>query len=165
MGARILASFTLDWEQLIVDLIRVGIAFALAFPIGWERSRSARRLGLRTFPLVAIASCGYVLVAKHAPDASADSIARVLQGLLAGIGFIGGGAILKEQGTVSGLATAASLWNTGAMGAAVGYDRAEIAVVLSLINFVLLRVLTPIAVRSPAADDGATSALPRDRTG
>lgn len=137
-------SFTFDIEMAVVDLVRVLIAFLLAFPIAWERGKSARNIGLRTFPIVAIASCGFFLVAKHAPDASAETLARVIQGIMTGIGFIGGGAILKQGGNVKGLATAASIWNTGAIGLAVAYEREEIAVVLSLINFVLLRLLSPI---------------------
>lgn len=150
-------AFDWNWEQVGLDMLRVGIAFVLAFPIGWERSQTARRLGMRTFPIVAVASCGYMLIAVRAPDASAESISRVLQGVLAGIGFIGGGAILKNNGSIYGLATAASLWNTAAVGAAVAYQREEIAVVLSLINFVLLRVLTPVV-----ATDTYGDSLPND---
>ena len=59
----------------------------------------------------------------------------MLQGLITGIGFIGGGAILKSSGT----ATAASIWNTGLIGMAVAFGRFEIAIFMSLINFVTLR--------------------------
>jgi putative Mg2+ transporter-C (MgtC) family protein len=58
---------------------------------------------------------------------------------MTGIGFIGGGSILKQGGSVSGTATAASIWNTGAIGAAVAWGRYEIAIALSAVNFVLLR--------------------------
>ena len=68
----------------------------------------------------------------------------MIQGLIGGIGFIGGGAILKEGTNVRGLATAASIWATGAIGAAVAFEREEIALVLSLIMFASLRMLTPI---------------------
>jgi putative Mg2+ transporter-C (MgtC) family protein len=139
------SSFTWDWALVADNLLWVALAFVLAFPLGWERTHSARHLGLRTFPLVSVASCGYVLVARHAPGADAETISRVLQGLLAGIGFIGGGAILKDKASVYGIATAASIWNTGAIGAAVAYGRPEIAFVLSLINFALLRLLTPVS--------------------
>jgi putative Mg2+ transporter-C (MgtC) family protein len=62
---------------------------------------------------------------------------------ITGIGFIGGGAILKDRGNVQGIATAASIWNTGAIGAAVAYGRYEIALVLSVINFATLRFMNP----------------------
>ena len=138
-------TFTFDWRLVVVDLIRMLIAFALAFPLAWERGKSARNLGLRTFPIVAVASCGYVLVGERLANAEPETLARVLQGLLSGIGFIGGGAILKEGGNVRGLATAASIWSTGAIGAAVALRREEVAVVLSVVNFALLRLLTPLA--------------------
>ena len=137
-------AFSFDWKLALIDLLRVGIAFALAVPIGWERHESKRNLGLRTFPIVAMAACGFMLIAKNVPGANAETQARLIQGLIGGIGFIGGGAILKEGTNVRGLATAASIWATGAIGAAVAFEREEIAVALSLIMFVSLRMLTPI---------------------
>jgi putative Mg2+ transporter-C (MgtC) family protein len=70
---------------------------------------------------------------------STDAEARVLQGIITGIGFIGGGAILKTKSTVRGTATAASLWNTGLIGMAVAFGRYEIAILMSIINFLTLR--------------------------
>jgi putative Mg2+ transporter-C (MgtC) family protein len=70
-----------------------------------------------------------------------EALSRVLYGLMTGIGFIGGGAILKDGGNVSGTATAASIWNTGAVGAAVAFQRFEIAIALALVNFLILRFL------------------------
>ena len=66
--------FTFNGERVLIELLRVAVAFVLALPIGWERSQASRRLGLRTFPIVAIASCGYMLVTKQMPDATPDSI-------------------------------------------------------------------------------------------
>ena len=67
----------------------------------------------------------------------------MLQGLITGIGFIGGGAILRDGRTVMGTATAASLWNTGVIGAAVGFALYDIGIVLSLLNLATLRLLAP----------------------
>jgi putative Mg2+ transporter-C (MgtC) family protein len=145
-------SFSFNWKEALIDFLRVGLAFILAVPIGWERHQSVRSLGLRTFPIVAIGACGFMLIAKNAPGADAETHARLLAGLLSGIGFIGGGAILKEGLSVRGLATAASIWTTGAIGAAVAFEREEIAVVLSVITFLTLRLLTPV-VDSDAYDD------------
>ncbi|MDQ3749120.1 MAG: MgtC/SapB family protein [Acidobacteriota bacterium] len=149
----LIEAFSFDWKQTLVDFLRVAIAFGLAIPIGWERHKSERNLGLRTFPIVAIGACGFMLIAKNVPGANAETQARLLQGLIGGIGFIGGGAILKEGTNVRGLATAASIWATGAIGAAVAFEREEIAVVLSLIMFVTLRLLTPV-VENGDDDDG-----------
>jgi putative Mg2+ transporter-C (MgtC) family protein len=76
---------------------------------------------------------------------STDAEARVIQGLMTGMGFIGGGAILKHGGSVKGTATAASLWATGAIGLAVASHRLEIALVISAMTFFTLRFLKPIA--------------------
>jgi putative Mg2+ transporter-C (MgtC) family protein len=134
-----------DWNQFLTYLLQIAVSYLLALPIAWERQRSSRTLGLRTFPLVAVASCGYILVAMAVLGTHADAQSRVIQGLMAGIGFIGGGAILKEGANVLGMATATSVWVVGAMGMAVGYGRYEIAVLLTLVDFLTLRLLTPVA--------------------
>ena len=136
--------FSFDWQIAGSNLLRMLIAFVLAFPLAWERVQSERNLGLRTFPIVAVASCGYMLIALQMPNTTPETTMRALQGLLGGIGFIGGGAILKSGGSVRGLATAASLWSTGGIGAAVAFRREEIAVVLAIANFALLRWLEPL---------------------
>src|SRR4051812_38457477 len=95
------------------DLGKLLFAYLVALPVGWYRETEAHSIGVRTFPLVAMASCGYVLLATQPGHYSVDAQSRVLQGLVTGIGFIGGGAILKSQHSVHGTATAASIWNTG----------------------------------------------------
>jgi putative Mg2+ transporter-C (MgtC) family protein len=144
--------FQFDWGQLGGDLLKLGIVFIITLPIAWEREQSTRIMGLRTFPLVAVASCGYVLIAISVIGASADAQSRIIQGLMSGIGFIGGGAILKEGANVRGTATAASVWTTGAIGAAIAYSRYEIAILLSAVTFLTLRVLTPLERRTGKSD-------------
>lgn len=133
-----MAPLHIDWRETLVILGKIVLAYVLTLPIGWEREREAHSVGVRTFPIVAMASCGYLLIVGSM-DTAAQS--RVLQGLIAGIGFVGGGAILKEGTTVRGTATAASIWNTGVLGAAVATGHYEIAIVLSALNFLTLRVL------------------------
>lgn len=127
----------IDWQQILFHLVHMILAYVLAVPIAWDRERRSRGAGLRTFPLVAVGSCGYVLIGLQVLEGSM-SHERILYGLMTGIGFIGGGAILKEKGSVTGTATAASIWITGAVGAAVAWQRYEIAVLLSLLNFLTL---------------------------
>jgi putative Mg2+ transporter-C (MgtC) family protein len=146
-------AFTFDLKQIVIDFLRIAIAFLIAVPIGWERLQSERSLGLRTFPIVAIGACGFVLITKQISGSNAESEARIIAGLLSGIGFIGGGAILKKGGNVRGLATASSIWVTGAIGAAVALGREEIALILSLITFCTLRMLTPIVQNSNSDND------------
>lgn len=128
-------------DQLLADLLRVGLAFALALPIGWERGKGRNSVGFRTLPIVAMAACGFTLVIRFDDPQAAEAQARILQGVITGIGFIGGGAILKEGQTVRGLVTAASIWNAGAIGAAVGLGRVHMAVILSAVNFLALLIL------------------------
>ena len=94
-----------------------------------------------------MASCGYLLLIHHQAQHDLAAESRLLQGLITGIGFVGGGAILKEGATVRGTATAASIWNTGVLGAAVAIGRYEIAVILSLLNLLTLRGLLPLKRR------------------
>lgn len=135
----------IDLLPFISNLIKLLIAFVVTLPVAWDREIRSRSMGLRTFPLVAMSSCAFVLVAIDIigfDDPNAQ--ARIIQGLMTGIGFIGGGAILKDSGSVKGTATAASIWGTGVIGAAVAYGRYEIAIAVSLLIFALLRVLQPI---------------------
>ena len=144
-----------DWQQVIHHLSYLLFAYLLALPIGWEREQSKREFGLRTFPLVAVVSCGFMLVGKSVID-STDGEARIIQGLMTGIGFIGGGAILKDHDNIAGVSSAASIWNTGAIGLAVAFDRFEIAILLSALNVITLFVFGKVKrqVESNDKDDG-----------
>lgn len=145
-------TFELDWPQVVFNLTQLGIAFVLAIPVGYNREHRARGAGLRTFPLVSIASCAYMLVGMAVFEGD-DATARVTYGIITGMGFIGGGAILKTRGTVMGTATAASIWNTGAIGISVAQQLYEIALLLSLINFLILRFAKPLKRRDKAELD------------
>ena len=133
--------FDINLAQAASHLLQLGLAFGLALPIAWDREREERSLGLRTFPLVAMASAGYILVAKTVLGGEASELARVIQGLMTGVGFLGGGAIIKQGLSVHGTATAASIWSTAAVGAAVAFGRLEIALALTAANFLTLRWL------------------------
>ncbi len=85
-----------------------------------------------------------MLIAESAFAGTADAQARVLQGIITGIGFVGAGAILKQNGDVKGSATAASIWNVGAIGAAVALGLYEIAILLGLADFLILRYLSKL---------------------
>lgn len=128
----------IDWTQVWFNSLHLGAAYLLALPVALDREKSSRSAGLRTFPLVAVAACGYTLVGFSMLD-STGAEARVLQGIITGIGFIGGGAILKSSGSVTGTATAASIWTTGLIGISVAGDRYEIAILLTAITFFTLR--------------------------
>lgn len=123
--------------------IALAVAYVLALPIGWNREKAERSAGLRTFPLVALATCGIVQATEHILEGHPEGTARIIEGLMTGMGFIGGGAILKTSDSVRGTATAASLWATGATGAAVGLGAYDVAVMISLFTFLTLWLLVP----------------------
>jgi putative Mg2+ transporter-C (MgtC) family protein len=145
----------LDWHLMWNTALRLAIAYLLALPTGWWSEKEGHAVGIRTFPIVALASCGYLLIMQSAtagPDTLAAS-SRVLQGLTTGIGFVGGGAIVKEGMSVRGTAVAASIWNFGAIGAAVAMGRYEIAIVLALLNLITMRALVPWKKKLDEAQD------------
>ncbi len=133
-----------DHFRVLPHLIALAVAYLLALPIGWNREKNERSAGLRTFPLVAIATCGIVQATESILQNHPEGTARIIEGLMTGMGFIGGGAILKDGGSVHGTATAASLWATGATGAAVGLGAYDVAVMVSLFTFLTLWLLTPL---------------------
>jgi putative Mg2+ transporter-C (MgtC) family protein len=144
---------TWNSDEALSHLITLAVAYVLALPIGWNREREERSAGLRTFPLVSMAACGFVMMAIEVIGADSEQQSRIMEGLMTGIGFIGGGAILKQGDRARGTATAASLWATGAIGAAVGYGQLDIAVILSLVTVLTLVLMTPLRkVVQDAAD-------------
>jgi putative Mg2+ transporter-C (MgtC) family protein len=156
---RVIAITTDLWPHLGA----LSAAYLLALPIGWNREKAERSAGLRTFPLVAVATCGVVQATEGILNEHPEGVARIIEGLMSGMGFIGGGAILKTDNAVRGTATAASLWSTGATGAAVGLGAYDVAFVVSLFTFLTLWLLVPFkqeggpeagsAVRTGDADE------------
>jgi putative Mg2+ transporter-C (MgtC) family protein len=142
----------LDWQQIGTHFVVLAAAFALAVPIGWDREQRARSAGLRTFPLVAMASSGFVQASETLFMDSPDGMGKVIEGLITGIGFIGGGAILKHGTSVHGTATAASLWATGAIGLSVGLGSFDVAVTIAVFTFLTLKLLTFVKEETQAND-------------
>jgi putative Mg2+ transporter-C (MgtC) family protein len=140
-----------DRFDIVPHLVALGIAYLLALPIGWNREQAERTAGLRTFPLVAIAACGFIQATESLAASSPEAIARIIEGVIVGMGFIGGGAILKQDGSVRGTATAASLWVTGAIGVSVGLGKVDIAVILAVVTFASLFLLPAV---KPERRDG-----------
>lgn len=123
-------------------LVRLTVAVVLGGLIGYEREASGKAAGLRTHMLVALGSALFVLVPLQAGVPLAD-ISRVLQGLTAGIGFLGAGAILKHnnEADIKGLTTAASIWMVAAIGVAAGLGRDTTAVIATVFTLVILQIL------------------------
>ena len=87
-----------NWDDSLDHLVHLLVAFILALPIGWHRAREEQSAGLRTFPLVAMASCGFVQTGISVLGSGAGVVtqANIMQGVIIGVGFIGAGAIMKE---------------------------------------------------------------------
>jgi putative Mg2+ transporter-C (MgtC) family protein len=130
------ALFSIDWQEISSGFVHLFVAFLLNAIIGWNREREDHNIGIRAFPIVGMASCTYMMIGAGAP--------QVLQGLITGIGFVGGGAILKDGVTIKGTATAASVWSAGAIGAAVAMNRLGLAMMLTALNLLALRTLLPL---------------------
>lgn len=128
----------------VPHLVALAIAYLLAMPIGWNREREERSAGLRTFPLVAVASCGFIQATEGLTRDSPEAMARIIEGLITAVGFIGGGAILRQGEAVHGTATAASLWITCAIGMSVGIGALDVAVMLAVTTALTLLMLSPL---------------------
>ena len=136
-ASEIFAILGFDFSRLLPHVVALSVAYILAAPIGWDREQSENSAGLRTFPLVAVAACGFIQATERMLINEPEGLARVVEGV------IGGGTILKDHGTVRGTATAASLWATGAVGAAVGLGSTDVALVITVFTFATLRYLAP----------------------
>ncbi len=136
-----------DWSELPELLLKLAVAFALGIPIGWERESRKIAPGLRTYPLLSMGACAYLVIGQQIFADHLDGQARVFQALVSGIGFIGAGAIIKGRAEVHGLATAVSLWVTVTVGIAAAYAQWVLAVVLSATVLVALRLLRPLKKR------------------
>lgn len=150
-------------HRIALHVLVLGIAYVLALPIGWNRERQERSAGLRTFPLVALASCAFVQAMEDRVTGSPEALARIVEGLITGVGFIGGGAILKHGNSVRGTATAASLWATGAIGAAVGLGSYDVAVAVTLFTVLTLYVMTPLKAEARGSDQTEDESGPDER--
>lgn len=101
-------------------LLRLALAGAIGGLIGYERRMYRKAIGISGMALVAIGSATFMILAQHVSASDPAAISRTLQGLLQGIGFLGGAVIFKGGTDVRGIKTAAAIWITGAIGLAAG---------------------------------------------
>ncbi|MEM0049804.1 MAG: MgtC/SapB family protein [Candidatus Bathyarchaeia archaeon] len=120
--------------SLIDQIIRLILAVILGLVIGFERERAHKPAGLRTHMLVCLGSCLFTIVSLRF---SLDP-ARIAAGIVAGIGFIGAGAIIAEREKIVGITTAASLWVTSAIGLALGIGDYILAVIAAALTVLIL---------------------------
>jgi putative Mg2+ transporter-C (MgtC) family protein len=104
----------------LVIIGRLALAGVIGALIGYERRLHHKAIGISGMTLVAIGSAAYMLLAKHLASEDPAALSRALQGLLQGIGFLGGAVIFKGGTDVHGIKTAAAIWITGAIGLSIG---------------------------------------------
>ena len=129
--------------------LRLLIAAILGGILGFEREQKGKAAGLRTHMLVALGAALFVLIPQQAGASDAD-LTRVMQGLIAGVGFLGAGAIIKGNGgeeDIRGLTTAAGIWLTAAIGMAAGLGREATAVLSTRIALLILYIIPKLAGR------------------
>jgi putative Mg2+ transporter-C (MgtC) family protein len=142
VGSRLDFSDLLDAGQVASLLIRLLVAALLGGALGYERRRAGKSAGVRTHMLVSLGAALFILIPQQAGAAPGD-ITRVLQGVVAGTGFLGAGTILKDNahGEVRGLTTAAGAWLTAAIGVAAGMGRVGSAIVSTALALIILHLL------------------------
>jgi putative Mg2+ transporter-C (MgtC) family protein len=140
-----------EWADLARILIRLAAAMLLGAVIGLQRESVGAAAGLRTHMLVTLGAAVFVL-APLSVDMSAEQVSRVIQGVATGIGFIGGGAVLKlaAEREILGLTTAASIWLATAVGVAVGMGRLGLAAIVVALSWVILAIFGRFSRRAEA---------------
>jgi putative Mg2+ transporter-C (MgtC) family protein len=153
-----------DVAQITRIAVRLLLAALLGGILGYEREHHGKAAGIRTHMLVSLGAALFVLVPQQGGMALAD-MSRVLQGVIAGIGFLGAGAILKlkDEEQVHGLTTAASIWMTAAIGIACGLGREATAVFSMLLALLILAVLPLFTRPHPRNDDDRQDRDPQNQ--
>lgn len=140
---------SLPWELAA----RLAVAAFLGGAIGFEREVSQHSAGLRTNILVSLGACLFTILSLVGFGTGTNpDTARVAAQIVSGIGFLGAGAVFRDQNRVRGLTTAAAIWLVAAIGMAAGAGDYFLAVVTTLLTLVVLVLLRPIADRLPVGE-------------
>lgn len=133
-------SSTFTWAEVLLVFSRLMVAVVLGAAVGWERERHHKAAGLRTHILITVSSAAFMVLALELAERTKGDPARVIQGIVMGVGFIGAGVIGRSrergetEGEVQGLTTASGIWTTTAIGIAVGAGWFVVAVMTTLIT-------------------------------
>ncbi len=125
---------------------RLGLSLLVGAAIGLNREREHKPAGLRTYMLVTFGTTILALLPLQLGVAleSTDAFSRIIQGIITGVSFIGGGTILRDQDHVRGLTSAAAIWVTAALGLLIGCGLWQLGLASALICWVILRVVKQI---------------------
>jgi putative Mg2+ transporter-C (MgtC) family protein len=155
----------LSWRWEVLLALRVLAAAILGGIVGWQREHVGRAAGVRTFAAVSLGSCLFGLMSTMSGPSEGGRIAAQV---VTGIGFLCAGVILRDQGRIIGLTTAATLWATAAVGLAIAYGWFLLAVLVTILLFILLAVPTkrwerhPTGIPPTAPDDRKLSPASRE---
>ena len=139
-------------------VFRLGAAAVMGGLIGAEREYLGKSAGLRTHMTVSLGCAAFILIAIEG-NRDAGDLSRAIQGVAAGIGFIGAGAILKrtDKEDIQGLTTAATLWLTAAVGVAAGAGKVWLGLIAVVCAFVILTIMAGVGRwlhrKGPAPDN------------
>lgn len=135
-----------EWPEFWDDGMRLGAAALLGGALGLEREWKGHWAGLRTHMMVAIGCAIFVIGGLNLSGEQSDAVTRVIQGITAGIGFLGAGTILKldQKQEIKGLTTASSIWLAAALGTAAGLAEYALAVSAAIVSLFVLGVLGPM---------------------
>jgi putative Mg2+ transporter-C (MgtC) family protein len=135
-----------NWEVFVDEFTRIGMAGLLGGILGLERELNGHFAGLRTHMMVAIGCAVFVMAGVVSVGDQTEALTRVVQGIAAGIGFLGAGTILKldEEKKIKGLTTASSIWLAAALGTVAGFGEYALAAASAAIAILVLGVLRPV---------------------
>jgi putative Mg2+ transporter-C (MgtC) family protein len=143
----LLSAIQFDLSTFVDDLIRLSLAILLGAIVGTERQLAGQSAGLRTHVMVALGSAVFTLAGIATSGGDLQQVSRVVQGVAAGVGFLGAGAILRIEGDtkVKGLTTAGSIWVAAAMGTSAGLGEYALAASATIASLLVLLILRPIS--------------------
>src|SRR5215471_13327038 len=132
--------------SIITIIARLALSLALGFVIGLDREVMKKPAGLRTNILVALGSCAFTMLTYQLfytfnSDGSKGDPIRIINGIMEGLGFLGGGSIIQSRGSVEGVTTAATIWVVGAVGLACGMGNYFLAIGITFLAFFVLTAL------------------------
>lgn len=144
IGSIIMSEFSdfNDLSEFVIVVVRLLMAALLGGLLGLEREQRGKAAGIRTHMLVCMGAALFILIPQQAGISDAE-MSRVIQGVIAGIGFLCAGTIITDRAeqSPSGLTTAAGVWFTAAIGIAIGLGREQTAVLCTVLAWIVLYIV------------------------
>lgn len=135
------------WSNLLLSVLAIVLCVLLCGFVGFEREKRGRSAGLRTHLLVGVGSCVIMIISIYGFPGIQDGhrdVARLAAGVLAGVGFLGAGAIIHDNGSIKGLTTAGTIWLVMAIGLACGSFNFLLAILVTMVVMIVLTTFRKI---------------------